>query len=72
MAVGKRLSTQDPLTEHDVAERIDKAGLRLLRILLDVRQLGVMEEVRSSRYFTNVLSLLAEELDEWGVPRGGE
>lgn len=67
MAVGKRSSTSDPLTEHDVADRLDKAGLRVLRIMMDVRQIpGAQEAVKSSRYLTNVLNALAWELQEWG------
>lgn len=65
MAVGKRLSTDDPLTEHDVAERLDKAALRLLNIMIDARNLGIMQEVRGSRYLTNVLDLLADEIKAW-------
>ena len=67
MPPGKRLRTSDPLTEHDVAERLDKAALRTVRILMDIRQLGMMEEVRHSRYLTNSLSMLAAELKLWGV-----
>lgn len=66
MSMGKRTSTADPLTEHDVAERLDHAALRTLRILLDVRQdPELWRAVRSSRYHTNVLDLLATELAEW-------
>jgi hypothetical protein len=67
MPPGKRLSAGDPLTEHDVAERIDRAALRLLRIMGDIRQQGGMEAVRHSRYLTNVLGMLAAELTLWGV-----
>lgn len=67
MAVGKRLSTDEPLTEHDVADRLDKAALRLLRIMWDARQLGMVEAVSNSRYFTNVTGALRAELDEWGI-----
>jgi hypothetical protein len=68
VSAGKRLSTSEPLTEHDVAERLDKAAFRVLRILMDVRQTpGLLEGVKHSRYTTNVLNLLAAELQEWGV-----
>jgi hypothetical protein len=67
MAVGKRHSTEDPLTEHDVAERLDKAALRTLRILMDARQMGIMEQVKVSRYLTNSVNALAAELETWGV-----
>lgn len=66
MAVGKRLSASDPLNEHDIAERLDRAAFRTLRILMDVREHGVMDAVKGSRYNTNVLSLLVDELAEWG------
>lgn len=67
MPAGKRLRTSDPLTEHDVADRLDKAALRLLQILMDARQLGLMEQVKHSRYLTNVPGLLAAELARWGI-----
>lgn len=66
MAVGKRLSTSEPLNEHDIAERLDRAAFRTLRILMDVRQNGVMDAVKRSRYFLNTLDLLADEMAEWG------
>lgn len=73
MAVGKRNSTSDPLNEHDVAERLDKAAFRTLRILMDVRQIpGAMDAVKHSRYLTNVLQLLADELSEWSVEASGQ
>ena len=55
MAPGKRSGTPAPLTEHDVADRLDKTCLRLWRILLDVEQMGpeFKEAVRTSRYLTN-------------------
>jgi hypothetical protein len=64
---GKRLRASDPLTEHDVAERLDKAALRALRIMSDARQQGYMDAVKHSRYLTNVLGMLAAELGLWGV-----
>lgn len=70
MAVGKRLSTDEPLTEHDVADRIDKAASRLLRIFWDVRQIGgdLAPAVVRSRYLTaGCLDELAAELRRWGA-----
>jgi hypothetical protein len=67
MPAGKRLQAGDPLTEHDVAGRLDKAALRTLRILLSMRQLGLMDEVKHSRYLTDSLSMLAAELKAWAV-----
>ncbi len=68
MSAGKRSSTSEPLTEHDVAERLDRAAVRTLRILMDARQIdGLAEQVRGSRYLTNSLAALAAELQEWGV-----
>ena len=35
---------------------------------MDARQIpGLMVAVKHSRYFTNVLSLLAAELQRWGI-----
>jgi hypothetical protein len=67
---GKRSRTDEPLTEHDVAERLDRAVMRVVRIMMDVRQLGpdMVDLVKRSRYTTNALLLLADELAEWGVP----
>jgi hypothetical protein len=69
MAVGKRRTTSDPLTEHDVAERLDRAATRTLRILYDIRQLGQMDmdAVKHSRYLTNSLAALAAELQAWEI-----
>lgn len=70
MAAGKRLSTDEPLTEHDVADRIDKAADRLLRIFWDVRQIGgdLAPSVVRSRYLTSgCLDELAAELRRWGA-----
>jgi hypothetical protein len=67
VAPGKRLNTADPLTEHDVAARLDKAALRTVHILMEMRQLGMMEPVKHSRYLTNTLSMLAAELQLWDV-----
>lgn len=68
MSVGKRLTTGEPLTEHDVAERMNKAALRLLRIMMDARQLGLMVEVRGSRYMSaNALGALRAEMDAWSI-----
>jgi hypothetical protein len=64
---GKRLRTSDPLTEHDVAERLDRAALRTARIMTDIRQQGFTGPVKRSRYLTNALSILAAELQLWGI-----
>lgn len=64
---GKRLRSSDPLTEHDAAERLDKSALRTVRILSDLRQLGLMDLVKHSRYLTNSLGMLAAELQLWGA-----
>lgn len=73
MAAGKRLSTTEPLTEHDVADRLDKAALRVWRIMLDTRQQSpeFYEAVRHSRYLTNVIPELRKEMDTW-FPRKEE
>lgn len=67
----KRFSTDQPLTADDVAERLDHAALRLLRIMYDVRQTPgtLLADVRRSRYFTNAVNALAYELgmDEWNI-----
>jgi hypothetical protein len=67
MPPGKRLRTSDPLTEHDAAARLDKAAVRTVTILMDLRQAGMAEPVKHSRYLTNSLSMLAAELRLWGV-----
>lgn len=71
MNAGKRRSVDEPLTEHDVADRLDRAAVRTLRILMDVRQQpgDLYEQVRASRYLTNSLSALMAELALWGVGR---
>jgi hypothetical protein len=67
VSAGKRLSASEPLTEHDAAERLDRAALRTVSILMDLRQLGMMDLVKHSRYLTNSLNMLAAELELWGV-----
>jgi hypothetical protein len=67
---GKRSSTDEPLTEHDVAERLDRAVMRVVRIMMDVRENmppDMVDLVKRSRYTTNALLLLADELKAWGV-----
>lgn len=68
-AVGKRLGTDEPLTEHDVAERLSKAALRLLRLLTEFREAGMVDVVKHSRYcHGEVLQALAAELrDGWAI-----
>lgn len=66
MSVGKRLSTEEPLTEHDVAERLSKAALRVTKIMSEARQLGLMDEVKRSRYLVGgTFTMMQEELDKW-------
>lgn len=67
--MGKRLSKDEPLTEHDVAERLSRAALRVTNILMSVRQEpALMEEVKHSRYLLGgMLEALADELKEWGI-----
>lgn len=67
MTAGKRLSTDEPLTEHDFAERLDKAALRLMRIMWDARRLELMEPIKSSRYLTNIVYALRAEMDLWDI-----
>lgn len=68
MSVGKRLSTDEPLTEHDIAARLDRAVERVWRIMLDARQIGLAQQVKHSRYLTYpTLGILRAELDAWGV-----
>jgi hypothetical protein len=67
---GKRSRTDEPLTEHDVAERLDRAVMRVVRIMFDVRENmppEMVDLVKRSRYTTNALYLLADELVAWGV-----
>lgn len=65
----KRANTTDPLTPDDVAERTDRAAMRALRILMDVRQsVDLFEQVKRSRYLTNSLELLQAEIEAyWSV-----
>lgn len=71
MTAGKRTGTDQPLTEHDVAERLDHAALRLLRIMQDVRlnHPELLGPVRGSRFLTNAVNALAYELKhpEWNI-----
>lgn len=57
------------LTSEDVAKSLDRAALRVLRILMDVRQQeGLFEPVKGSRFLRpGTLELLAGELATWGV-----
>lgn len=74
MAAGKRYDTSEPLTEHDVAERLDKAILRTLRIMMDARQISpeFFSAVKGSRYHTNLLDMLIEEALLWRPPKDDE
>lgn len=65
----KRLRTTDPLTADDVADRLDRAIDRVLRIMWDVRRTEgtLMDEVKHSRYLASGGgNHLAHELDRWG------
>jgi hypothetical protein len=62
----KRLSTSDPLTADDVADRLNRAMVRTMRILMEVRQTeGLFDEVKRSRYLTLMPADLAAELALW-------
>lgn len=66
MAVGKRHSTDQPLTEHDVAERLTHAALRTYTILVQMREQDMMDVVKSSRYHhPELLQMLRDELEAW-------
>lgn len=61
----KRLHTSDPLTADDVAERLDRAAMRALQILMEVRQTeGLFEAVKGSRYHTSIVGMLGKEITE--------
>ena len=69
MNFGKRLSTSEPLTEHDVAERLSNAMLRVWRILADVTDEPVLHEaVRTSRFLVVMPAQLIEALQEFARP----
>jgi len=68
----KRANATEPLTPDDVAERLSHAAERTLRILMDVRQdEDLMEQVKHSRYLTDGLHVLAQELHKWNISAGG-
>lgn len=68
MSSGKRYSTDEPLTEHDIAARLDRAVERVWRIMLDARQIGLAQQIMHSRFLTYpTLGILRAELDAWGV-----
>lgn len=68
MSSGKRYDTSEPLTEHDIAARLDKAVERVVRIMWDARQLGLALQIHHSRYLTHdALGMLRAELDAWDV-----
>lgn len=67
----KRLSTSDPLTADDVADRLNRALDRALRIMWDVRLNGgelMWERVKMSHYLhaSPAGNHLAHELQRWG------
>ena len=63
----RRLRTTDPLTPDDVAFRLDKALDRVMRIMWDAQQLGIMDEVKGSRYLGPAIGHVAYELQMWNV-----
>jgi len=63
MAVGKRSGTDQPLTEHDVAERFSNALLRVWRIASELQEDPEMwEQVKHSRYLVVLPSQVTETL----------
>lgn len=64
----KRLSTSDPLTADDVADRLNRALDRALRIMWDVRRTegDLLDEVKRSRYLGPAGHHVAYELQRWG------
>lgn len=56
------------LTCDDVAKSVERAIVRCMRVLMDVRQTEgyLYEDVRGSRFVTNAGDLLAAELAAWG------
>lgn len=67
----KRQSTDEPLTPDDVAERLDKALVRVLRIMYEVRtrEGSLLADVRQSRYLGPAINHVAYELNhaDWNV-----
>jgi hypothetical protein len=64
----KRSNPQEPLTPDDVAERLDRAAMRVLHILMDIRQTdGLQEQVEQSRYLRGSLEALRAEMDRWAI-----
>ena len=71
--VGKRYSKDDPLGPHDVADRLDRAALRVWRIISLVEDAGedFADGVRSSRYLTNALAECRDAINRFlGEPDG--
>jgi len=53
------------LTADEVAQRLERAAMRTLRILMDIRQApGLNEQVRASRHLVSLHELDAE-LGRW-------
>ena len=57
------------LTADDVARRLDRAVVRVLRIMMDTRQQegDLYNDVRHSRYLGSLDALAYELVAEWGV-----
>lgn len=66
----KRLRPTDPLTADDVAERLNRAIFRALRILMEVRQdPNLFEQVKQSPYLVcGIPEELRDEMQRW-VPQ---
>lgn len=66
MALGKHRNSDEPLTEHDVAERLSGSIKRTWTILLQARELGMMDGVKTSRYLVGGgFEGLSAELEHW-------
>jgi hypothetical protein len=63
---GKRHTSQDPLTEHDIAERISRAAARYIGLLMEAENLGMKDLVRHSRYIdVSTFKMVQEETAKW-------
>lgn len=70
MSVGKRLSTAEPLTEHDVAERLSHAMERTWRIIEEVvGDPALHQGVYSSRYLNVHPDQLIDALQRLKQPK---
>lgn len=63
------------LTTDEVAKRVERAVVRCVKVLMDIRQVEgyLYEDVRASRFVTNAGDILAAELAVWGFkPERGQ